>query len=275
MALVVEGRHIQVRAHGESCFVPNNPYARLMYYLQCVGYVFDLDFGYLANFDRYASIDSSDKSKIVQFAVFFDPISLSKFGVFTFVSEKDKFFDGANKFFDITDEAVNYINVSNVIEIGSYQYKASRLFVGTEQWLKDNFLDPIKTIRSLSYRPAITCQTERRSEPTTTSQTERRSEPTRTSHSCDCHSIQDGMHTFFCCECRCCDWDICRGCCDCCSDCAVACCLFILSFAFPPFGLLMLIIGCCSSEPSMRCAASYGMIIMSLSLLALILGTTL
>ena len=62
--------------------LPNNPWARLMYYLSCVESVSQFDFKYLSDHRRYLELDTDDKEALLTLVILFNPDDMKKAHVF-------------------------------------------------------------------------------------------------------------------------------------------------------------------------------------------------
>ena len=248
MALYIEGNQVGIQTTGTRAQVPNNPYALLMYYLNCAeSLISGLDFGYLTNYQKYAQLDQDDKKMLLLFVLLLDPETLIEHNIFIPVSD-GSLGNTSNEFLKLTDESIRYLNIENTIEIGEHHCTVLKVMLMTKKWLKENYYDPLQTIKLLMSRPAVTYQTQRTSQPD-------RTDYTPTYHSSKCSATD-----IFCCDCSCCDWYCCD--CDCCDSFGCGCCcLFLISAGLPILGLLFLIIGCCTSNSVMRCSSAYGIII--------------
>ena len=286
--------------------VPNNPYAKLMYYLSCVESVLnELNLGYLTNYNNYASLDSDEKKLVQSLAIIFNPNIFIQNNVFIQIPDDSML--NSIEFVKLNDKGLQYINITNVIEAGEYKCTVTKAMLAKQHWFKQFYYEPFNTIQSLKSRPAITHQTQRTSyTPSTYSSytPSTHTSSTRTTHTSSTHTthtthtssthtthttitssthtthttITSSTHTthtssdvdkteedsdFDCCD----DWALfnwkyCNwGCCDCpCSNFGLlgSSCLFLACLIIP-IGILVLCIGCCTSQPSIRTIAAYGL----------------
>ena len=236
MAEYAEGRQINIQSTGKKTEIPNNSYAKIMYYLDCVNGVINVDFGSLTDYTRYREIDAAAKSELLYYAQAFDPATMRKLGVFVLMEDEDAKSIGAlNDFFKITDQKVQHLHIPSTLTIGTHQVTVAKVMFAADEWFMKYYFNPVDTIISLG---------------------EKEIQQSQMNETCEC------IAEVFCCGCDCCDFDWCHGC-GCFVDniCCTSVATVLFSIIIPPLGLLLLFIGCCNSEPLLRCCAAYGTII--------------
>ena len=249
MSLYLEGRNVGFKFRGEFIdmdSIPKNPYAKLMYYLSCVQYVLNgPNFKDLTDYENYINLSSEEKELIVTLVYLLDPNKLIEYGIFILNEE-------ITDFVELSDERVKYLNIENSIQIGEYHITVIRRMFVQNEWIKFCVIDPLKIIFGIS-KPSVVYRTERRVIEDDSSS----SEEVNYTHK---DNFDPSFLYYVCCMCSWCSWNWC----DCYTIDTCNCCmfiLFILSVLFPPFGLVLLFIGCTSSNEFFRPIGCYGMII--------------
>ena len=123
-------------------FVPENPKAKLMYYLNCISQVLNTNtLNRYINYSQYYNIPDSEISDIVKLAKIFNPEDMLKLGIFIM----EDYIDLGNRFFEITDETMG-IHANQEFVIGGIVVRVLKIMLCTKTWIKTYYNDPIEDI---------------------------------------------------------------------------------------------------------------------------------
>ena len=132
--------------------VPNNPKAKLMYYLDCVAVVIQLDdpiLRRLRNYQNYNSLTEAETDALLALVLLFSPDEL--LGKVFFPSEDCGGL--SNQFFELS--AVSHMMaVSDNIVIGGERKRVAKVMFFKRSWLDNNFLSPIRSFQGRLQRMA-------------------------------------------------------------------------------------------------------------------------
>ena len=137
-------KNVKVKAFGTEVTVPDNPYAKLLYYLNCVATVIDFhdrDFLDCQNYDKlpYEILD-----KVYKTAKEFHPKLFIDAKVF--IVNPDIIPQGfGNQFFEINDETIG-VHVNERILIGKVEVKVLNVMACKYNWLNKFYFTPIEII---------------------------------------------------------------------------------------------------------------------------------
>ena len=130
---------------GKDVTVANNDYAKLMYYLSCVDSVINYGgMNMLIYYKNYHLLSSTQKEIILKLCRELNPRIFIDAGIFI-LDEKilpDKY---NNQFYKITDEKVG-VKLNQEIVIGGKSVKILKIMVCNSNWIKKNYITPIKNI---------------------------------------------------------------------------------------------------------------------------------
>lgn len=142
MALGLQHNKLGIRDIGVTVQVPDNPYAKLSYYLSCVGCCLDIreELGELANYNRYYLFSNEDKRKIVSLAYLLSPDEL--IGKCWFPSED---IDSNNEIYELS-QVQNTLIVSSFIQIGSESRRVAKIMLFKRQWMQKFYIEPYQTV---------------------------------------------------------------------------------------------------------------------------------
>lgn len=154
-----------IRATGTTATIPDNPMARLMYYLKSVDIL--VDFGIpddLCDYRNYYNLSFDEENQVLMLATILTPDLFVKKGVM--INEPRLCPDANNEFYEISD-VQHAIAVTEEFTIAGKQVHTLRIMAFKMAWIENNYINPIKfylpRIKALangtadSYRPrAIT-----------------------------------------------------------------------------------------------------------------------
>ena len=143
---VFQREQVSLEKTGQSCTVPNDYRARLMYYLSCIGSLLDMRNNETQrkyqDYQNYSRIQSlSDKKTLLYLCAVFSPDELDDQCIFH--SEK---IDSDNEFFEIK-QVENTFGVSDSVLIGGQRTRVAKVMVYKMSWMRRNFLEPIMALR--------------------------------------------------------------------------------------------------------------------------------
>ncbi len=123
-------------------FVPGNPKAKLMYYLNCISGVLNTNkLNRYTNYSQYYYIPDSEIPDIVALATIFNPEIMIKSGIFMI----DEYIDLGNRFLEITGETIG-IHANQEMIIGGIVVRVLKIMLCTKTWLKNYYFEPIVDI---------------------------------------------------------------------------------------------------------------------------------
>jgi len=136
---------MKVEAIGRKVTIPDNDYAKLMYYLSCVGSVINYDkMDVLGDYDRYYLLNADQKDIILKTCEVLNPKIFINAGAFI-VDEKLLPGNNSNQFYQITDQRIG-IHINQHIMIGGRSVKVLKVMACNINWLNNYYINPIKNI---------------------------------------------------------------------------------------------------------------------------------
>ena len=145
MCEIISQNRIKMEPFGVKIIVPDNDYARLMYYLSCVETVIDYDkINMLSDYQNYKSLNSTEKEILLKLCELLSPKLLISARIFR-VNEDLLLDNNSNQFYKITDQKIG-ISRNKEIMIGGKTVKILKIMVCSKDWLQRNYYNPIKNI---------------------------------------------------------------------------------------------------------------------------------
>jgi hypothetical protein len=242
----------------DSAAVPDDDFARLMYYLSCIERISTIDFARISKYTEYSTLSSRACETMLNTAVEFSPDILYELGVFVPVG--DDAIKNENGFFDINQQSYTVVASSN-ISIGKFNGEITKIMLYKQNWLEKYYLSPLRNIiaalKDIKRPPPPKADIEADIEADVYVVELLEVEPKYENKKTCCKTFSDCI----CCRCiDCCDcayFNVCRGC-DEDDDCTGTAVLFILAILFPPIGLLIFICGFFEAKSKLKCAGFYG-----------------
>jgi len=156
---------VGVKEKGVACNVPNNPVAKLSYYLHCVNACFDhvIPSEY-TDYDNYYRFSEEHKAAVVILALFFNPKVFVELEILIPVPDGDSTLSGyTNNFYELeasvtVDLAAINDSASAIAHLRERQVQVSTKMVFSISWMKKFLLDPLEEILSApdpSPRPVV------------------------------------------------------------------------------------------------------------------------
>lgn len=150
-----------IRATGTTTTIPDNPMARLMYYLNSVNTL--VDFGIpndLCDYRYYYNLSFDEENQVLMLAGLLSPDLFINKGIM--INEPRLCPDANNEFYEISD-IQQAIAITEEFTIAGRQVHTLRIMAFKMAWLENNYINPMKSylprIRALangtadSYRP--------------------------------------------------------------------------------------------------------------------------
>lgn len=142
MAVAVEAEQIQIKRTGFIVEVPDNPWAKLMYYLSCVDNV--IDFGIpkqLIDYKNYKDNTFENKNKIlllaeVMFPKFFDEKCV-------FIQDDSLCLNSSNEFYEISHVKCAVAITENFFIAGK-QVRTLKIMSYKNKWATKNYYEPME-----------------------------------------------------------------------------------------------------------------------------------
>ena len=134
---------VQLEKTGQSVTVPNAPEARLMYYLNCMCNVIDMDntpsMRRKRNYSQYYLLDDSELRELLILCVLLSPDELLNRCIF----QNDGLCgDSNNEFYNVN--AVNTtLVVANSVVVGGQRRQVQKIMVFKRVWMERNYFQPL------------------------------------------------------------------------------------------------------------------------------------
>lgn len=148
MAFAFENVRLHVKATGVSVSVPDNPRAKLMYYLSCVCNALQLDssdtmsISTLKDYQNYYRLTEEEKKKLLVFCAMLSPdVLLNK----VFFQNDRMCGDRSNEFYDIGTVS-NQLVVFRSIVIGGQTKNIRKIMTFKMAWLRKFYLEPLQAL---------------------------------------------------------------------------------------------------------------------------------
>ncbi|KAL3863090.1 hypothetical protein ACJMK2_004866 [Sinanodonta woodiana] len=143
-----------VKNIGHNVAVPNDPRAKLMYYLSCMTTVLDLnddpDLYRLINYNAYF-ISEDEKTRLLTLCFLLSPEILLNKCIF---QDDEMCGDSENKFYEISAVSKQLL-LTNSILIGGQQRAVHRIMTFKMSWLERYWSEPIKALLREPRAPSI------------------------------------------------------------------------------------------------------------------------
>lgn len=148
MAFAMENVRLHVKATGTSVTVPENPRAKLMYYLSCVCDALQLDssdtrnIARLKDYQNYFRLTEEEKSELLVLCAVLSPdVLLNK----VFFQNDRMCGNSSNEFYDIGTVASQLV-VSSSIVIGGQRKNIRKIMTFKIAWLRKFYLEPLQAL---------------------------------------------------------------------------------------------------------------------------------
>lgn len=137
-----------VEPFGSKATIPDDNYARLMYYLNCVDSVISYDKSdMLSDYQHYYLLNPAQKEVLLKTCELFNPKIFIKAGIFI-VDEKLLPNNYDNQFYKITDQRIGF-HINQEIMIGGRTVKVLKVMACNINWLDKYYITPLKNIHNM------------------------------------------------------------------------------------------------------------------------------
>ena len=143
MSATLAMENVKIRAYANPTTIPNNAYAKLMYYLNCVCEVVDCDYSKFIDYQNYDKLTNAELEAVYKLAKEFPPSDFIKAGIF--VVDQNLLYEFTNHFYEITDERIG-VHVNSEITIGGLSRRVKKKMACNHKWLSSYYYIPIQQI---------------------------------------------------------------------------------------------------------------------------------
>jgi len=153
MAAIYNRAEYEIEDITEDVTVPNNPTARLMYYIDCICCVLYYNDGNVRmyrDYERYYNMTRQDKFNIRNLCLDLKP-DIFKGNV---IFETDNTGNRSNAFFEIGEHRLTVAAVESII-VGGVSRRVAKIMYYKPQWLMTNYYTPLRNLTEELNRPAI------------------------------------------------------------------------------------------------------------------------
>ena len=152
MAAMMGRTQITMKKTGQSCTVPNDPTAKLMYYINCVCCCVEADesstIRRLKDYQNYASLSSDEEAQLLALCLALSPDKLIG-TVFHPIS--DDCGDSSNEFFELSAVKTDLL-VTDSLVVGGQRKRILKIMTFKKSWMENYFIEPLRSIER-SRRP--------------------------------------------------------------------------------------------------------------------------
>ena len=140
-------REIGIKKIGRKVIVPQNPYAKLMYYLSCVDTLIQYNFNQrLINYEQYYNLTEKEKQSIKFLAYLLTPNILLKYNII--INKPELCGNCSNEFYEITDTKLGF-HTNSIISIGGIDVKVRKIMAFQGNWIENNYYRPLTEIHDI------------------------------------------------------------------------------------------------------------------------------
>jgi len=146
------GERVGIRETTTPATVPANPTAKLMYYLNCVASVIQLDdpnLSRLRNYESYYLLNDAQIDALLAMVLLFSPDEL--IGKVFFHSEDCG--EHSNRFFELSSVS-HLLAVSDNVLIGGERKRVANIMFFKRYWLENNYISPMTSFEGRLQRLA-------------------------------------------------------------------------------------------------------------------------
>jgi len=139
---------MNIEAVGSKVTVPNNPYAKLQYYLSIMKSLvpsFDLP-EELVDYTRYYNLSSDAKKLVLLLSVIFSPDEVLNKLIFVVENGSQLLHGFSNEIYKISN-ATSFLHVQKDLIIDGKVVEIVKIMVCSENWLKNNWIDPVVSLK--------------------------------------------------------------------------------------------------------------------------------
>ncbi|XP_028406336.1 uncharacterized protein LOC114528821 [Dendronephthya gigantea] len=153
MALAFQRNQLGMKVTGTNVTVPNNPKAKLMYYLNCMATVLQLDElpREFTNYQNYYALDDTMVRHLVDLCKIVSPDALEGKCIFQ-VSDLQ---GSSNEFVELSSAKTTMVATSSVMMAGR-NVQVAKIMLYKPVWRRTNYDQPMAELSRQISRPAIT-----------------------------------------------------------------------------------------------------------------------
>ena len=142
MTAQLTSKKLTIKDTSTNATVPDNPKAKLMYYLDCVAIVLRTDrLQRYRNYREYYNLPDYEIDNLLEEARIFNPKAMVEVGIFIL----DENIDKGNRFYEITNEEMG-LHINEELFIGGVRVQVLKLMVFKKIWLIRNYLEPYESL---------------------------------------------------------------------------------------------------------------------------------
>lgn len=144
MSIDLNYQSLDVKLPGATTTVPDNNLAKLMYYLDCVFGVIQIDeANKFTDYHRYYSLSKEEEQTVFKLALLFNPKIMTDLSLFVVNSNLLKpGFD--NTFIELSDNRVGF-HINSEVMIGGVARKVLKIMACNSSWLMENYIWPMES----------------------------------------------------------------------------------------------------------------------------------
>lgn len=138
--------NITVKETGQTATIPNDCTARLMYYLNCMCHLLDLNddasIQRYRNYNNYENMTQRDKNAIIRLCQLLNP----RFLINKCIFQSDELCgSNSNKFYELTSNKVSFSTVDSIL-IGGVSRNVNNIMVFKMEWLRRYYTNPLEEL---------------------------------------------------------------------------------------------------------------------------------
>ncbi|XP_078343566.1 uncharacterized protein LOC144629211 [Oculina patagonica] len=143
---------VGIKDVGTRVTIPGNPKAKLMYYLNAVAFVIDLNdpnLSRLRDFENYYSLSEAETDALLALVLLFSPDELLNKVFF----HSEDCGGSTNQFFELSAVS-SMLAVADSIVIGGERNRVAKIMFFKRLWMEDNYFTPIRSFQGRLERMA-------------------------------------------------------------------------------------------------------------------------
>ena len=130
MSMTFGMKKATLKAFGHRVDVPNNAFAKLMYYLNCVAVVVDIEKNILTDYENYDKLSGHQLTLVYDLAKQLNPSVFFKNKIF--IRDQSLLLNLDNQFYELKDEIIGF-HVNEEIMIGGKLVKVKKIMLTFEK----------------------------------------------------------------------------------------------------------------------------------------------
>ena len=147
MALAFQRNQVGLKLTGTHCSVPNNPKAKLMYYLNCMATVLNLDElpAVFTNYQNYSALDSTMTKHLVEFCRLLSPDLLEGKCIF----EVNDLNGSSNEFVELSAAKTTMVAAGSIMMAGR-NVQIAKIMLYKRIWRRNNYDLPMAELERIT-----------------------------------------------------------------------------------------------------------------------------